>query len=219
MKLSQPNFSAIKTSAFKSQFIPARKKSKKLMIVLHGRGDSLRPFKQFNDEMKVAKMNYLLLNAPRKYLSGFSWYGEPPFQKNGVLKARQKLFALLEELEAQGWKSKDIFLFGFSQGCLISADIALNYPKPLGGVVGISGYFHFFPQWRKHLPKKAVKTPWLMTHGYRDDVLSIDETRFGVGKLKEAGLDVEWVELDKKHTLEEDEYPIIRRWVREKLKS
>ncbi len=209
----------IETTVFKSKFIPAHKKSKKLMIVLHGRGDSLRPFKEFDDEMKVPEMNYLLLNAPRKYLNGFSWYGEPPFQKNGVLKIRHKLFQLLEELEAQGWKSKDIFLFGFSQGCLISADIALNYPKPLGGVVGISGYFHFFPQWRKHMPKKAMKTPWLMTHGYRDDILKIDETRFGVNKLKEVGLDVEWVELDKKHTLEEDEYPIIRRWVREQLKN
>ncbi len=187
------------------------------MIVLHGRGDSLRPFRSFNEELRIPEMNYLLLNAPRKFMNGFSWYGEPPFQKNGVLKIRQKLIALLGQLEAEGWESKNIFLFGFSQGCLVSADLALNYPKKFAGVVGISGYFHFFPRWRNHLSKSAVQTPWLMTHGHQDEILDINETRYGVNKLIDAGLDINWVELDKKHSFEENEYPLIRRWVREKL--
>ncbi|MES3036414.1 MAG: alpha/beta fold hydrolase [Bdellovibrionota bacterium] len=199
--------------------MPARRKSDKLMIVMHGRGDSMKPFQKFDEEMQIPEMNYLLLNAPRKFLDGFSWYGEPPYQREGVVRIRQKLMQLLEQLEKQGWKSKNIFLFGFSQGCLISADLALNYPKKLGGVVGISGYFHFFPRWKTALSKQAKRTPWIFTHGFKDDVLDIDDTRFGVNKLKEAGLDVEWVELNKRHTLEDDEYPIIRRWVKERLKS
>ena len=58
-----------------------------------------------------------------------------------------------------------------------------------------------------------------MTHGHRDDILNIDETRYGVNKLKDAGLAIDWVELDKRHTFEEEEYPIIRRWVRRQLKT
>jgi phospholipase/carboxylesterase len=202
---------------FDYAFIPAKKKSKKLMIVLHGRGDSMRPFKKFDEELKLPEMNYLLLNAPRKFLTGFSWYGEPPYQKDGVLKIRSKMFELISELEAQGWKAKDIFLFGFSQGCLISADIALNYPKNLGGVIGISGYFHFFPRWRSAVTTKTKKTPWIMTHGYQDDILDYSETKFGVEKLQDAGLDIEFVSLNKKHDLEEEEYPIIRRWIKDKF--
>ncbi len=207
----------IKTDIFKSKFIPAKKKSDKLMLVLHGRGDSIRPFYSFDEELKVPEMNYLLINAPRKFLDGYTWYGEPPYQKDGVLKIRSKLFDLLHELENQGWKSENIFLFGFSQGCLISADVGLNYPKKLAGVVGISGYFHFFPRWKTNLAPEAEKTPWLFTHGYQDDVLPLAETKFGVTKLQEAGLDVEWVELDKEHVLEEKEYPVIRRWIKERL--
>jgi len=209
----------IQTELFKSKFIPAQKKSSKLMLVLHGRGDSLRPFKSFDSELNIPEMNYLLLNAPRKFLDGYTWYPEPPYQKNGVLKIREKMFSLLQELEVQGWESQNIFLLGFSQGSLVSADIAMNYPKKLGGVVGISGYFQFFPRWRKLLPKNAMETPWLMTHGHQDDVLSIDETRYGVRKLKGAGVEIEWVEMDKQHVFEEKEYPIIRRWVKDKLKS
>jgi phospholipase/carboxylesterase len=159
-------------------------------------------------------MNYLLLNAPRRFMGGWSWYGEPPFQKEGVLRIRESLFQVLGELELQGWKSENIFLFGFSQGCLISADLAMHYPKRLGGVIGISGYFHFFPRWRKHLTPDSAKTPWLFTHGRGDDVLRIDDTRFGVEKLRSAGLNVRWVEMDKDHVLLEKEYPLIRSWIR-----
>lgn len=188
------------------------------MLVLHGRGDSIRPFRHFNEELRVPEMNYLLLNAPRRFLDGWSWYGEPPYQKEGVLKIRAKMFLLLAELEAQGWQSENIFLFGFSQGCLVSADLALHYPKKLGGVVGISGYFQFFPRWRSRLNQASKLTPWLFTHGRKDDVLKLNDTKFGVEKLKDAGLQVKWVELDKDHVLEESEYPLIRSWVRQKLK-
>lgn len=209
----------IQTDLFKHKFIPAQKKSDYLMIVLHGRGDSIRPFASFDDELKVPEMNYLLLNAPRKFMDGYTWYGEPPFQKNGVLKIREKIFDLLNDLENQGWKSENIFLFGFSQGCLISADIGMNYPKKLAGVVGISGYFNFYPRWRNSISADAIKTPWLFTHGHQDDVLPIAETKYGVEKLKDAGFKVNWVELDKDHTLEEEEYPIIRRWVKDQLQD
>lgn len=209
----------ITTEIFKNKFIPSKKKSDKLMIVLHGRGDSIRPFRNFNKELEMPEMNYLLLEAPRKFLDGYSWYGEPPYQAQGVLRIREKLFTLLQELEMQGWKSENIFLFGFSQGCLVSADLAMSFPKKLGGVVGISGYFHFFPRWKKDLTRDSLKTPWLFTHGTKDDVLPIEDTKFGVEQLEEAGFEVKWVEMEKEHVLEDGEYPIIRSWIRENLKG
>ena len=187
------------------------------MIVLHGRGDSLKPFKTFDKELGLPQMNFLLLNAPRKYLKGFSWFGEPPFQKTGVLRVRSKLFDLINDLVKQGFKAKDIFLFGFSQGCLVSADVALNYPRKLGGVIGVSGYFHFFPRWRQSLTPDSIKTPWILTHGYKDDVLPYHETKFGADKLKDMGLNIEFISLNKKHDMIDEEFPIIKRWVKERL--
>jgi phospholipase/carboxylesterase len=209
----------IQTDLFKSKFIPARKTSERLMIVLHGKGDSIRPFRYFDEEMGVPEMNYLLLNAPKKFLDGYSWYGDPPYERGGVLKVREMLLKLLVELEMQGWKSENIFLFGFSQGCLVSADIGMNYPKRLGGIVGISGYFHFYPRWRQQLSKDALKTPWMFTHGVQDDVLSYHETKHGVKKLRDAGFKVDWVELEKDHVLTDEEMPLIRRWVRDQFKT
>jgi phospholipase/carboxylesterase len=209
----------IKTEIFKSKFIAATKPSNRLMIVLHGKGDSLRPFRHFDEEMGVPEMNYLLLNAPKRFLDGYSWYGDPPYERVGVLKIREKLLALLNDLEAQGWKSENIFLFGFSQGCLVSADLGMSYPKRLGGIVGVSGYFHFHPRWRRQLSKDALKTPWMFTHGRKDDLLKLDETKHGVDKLRDAGFRVKWVEFDKDHVIIDEEMPVIRKWVTEQLKG
>ncbi len=206
----------IETDLFKSEFIASQKPSQKLMLVLHGKGDSIKPFMGFDEELQIPDMNYLLLNAPKKYLDGYSWYGDPPYQTEGVLRIRAKMLRLLSELEEKGWKPENIFLFGFSQGCLVSADLAMNYPKKLGGVVGISGYFHFFPRWKRNL-KRNKRTPWLLTHGHKDDVLPIEDTKFGVEKLRSAGVQVEFIESQKKHVLEEEEYPAIRKWVRDRI--
>ena len=208
----------IRTQIFKSKFIPASKSSHRLMIVLHGKGDSIRPFRNFDQEMGLPEMNYLLLNAPKRFLDGYSWYGDPPYEREGVLKIREKLLQLLVELEAQGWKNENIFLFGFSQGCLVSADVGMNYPKRLGGIVGVSGYFHFYPRWRQRLSEDALKTPWMFTHGKEDDVLKYDETKHGVNKLRDVGFKVDWVEIEKKHVLTDEEMPIIRQWVRDRFK-
>lgn len=208
-----------KTDLFRSHFIASKTHSEKLMLVFHGRGDSLHPFKDFQNELNLKNMNFLLLNAPRKFMKGYSWYGEPPFEKSGVLKTREKVFMLLLELEIQGWKPENIFLLGFSQGCLVSADVALHYGKKLAGVVGVSGYFHFFPRWRNTLNSQSRKTPWLFTHGTKDDILKFDETRHGVEKLISEGLNVSWVESQKKHVFSEEDYPVIRKWVKNQMSS
>jgi phospholipase/carboxylesterase len=207
------------TQLFESYFIPSPRPSRKIMVVFHGRGDSLKPFKKFQEELNLLNMNFLLLNAPRRFLKGYSWYGEPPFERKGVLRIRQRVFDLLKELEDSGWSSQNIFLLGFSQGCLVSADVALNYGKKLGGVVGVSGYFHFFPRWRNHLTHKSRQTPWLFTHGRKDDVLDFKETHHGVEKLKSEGLSVSWVLSEKKHIFSDEDYPVIRKWVKNQMSS
>jgi phospholipase/carboxylesterase len=209
----------IDSHLFKSDFIESKVKSDKLMIVLHGKGDSLIPFKHFDSELKLRNINYLLLNAPKKFMGGYSWYNEPPKMRHQVIEVRKRMLAVLQQLYEKGWRPENIFLFGFSQGALVSADLALNIPYKLAGVIGVSGYFHFYPRWRTCLKTKAIKTPWLFTHGLKDDILPVEISRFGAKKLKSVGFDVEWIELNKRHDLKEEEYPLIRNWILKKLNA
>jgi phospholipase/carboxylesterase len=206
------------TQEFDHEFIPAarriRKTREKLIVVLHGRGDSLVPFRDLQEELGLKEANLLLLNAPRKYLDGYTWYAFPPHQAPGILKARTKLFRMMMELENQGWQSKDIFFFGFSQGSLITCDFGMNYPQPLAGLIGISGYVYFFPNWKKKLPQAAYQTPWLLTHGVNDTALDIKTSRRHAQKLIDCGLPLKWLEFQKDHEIEaEEEVPMIRQFV------
>jgi phospholipase/carboxylesterase len=205
------------TSALDHEFIFSLLPSDCLMIVLHGKGDSLKPFRRFDQELGLKRMNYLLLNAPKKFAGGYSWYGEPPFQRQGVIKAREKMFDLLTELESLGWNPENIFLLGFSQGCLVAADFALHYPKKLGGVIGISGYFNFAPRWKKYISDAVTKTPWLLTHGHADQILPLSDTKYGVKKLRELGLKINWVESNKDHSFANSDYSVIRKWLSSRL--
>lgn len=209
---------SVSTSQFDHYFIPAGddswKRRPKLMIVLHGRGDSLKPFRWIDEELGLPQMNYLLINAPRKYDGGYTWYAFPPNQRLGVLKARHRLRLLMAELEEQGWSSQDVFFLGFSQGSLVSCDFGMNYQKPLGGIIGISGYIYFQAKWRMRLPEAAFQTPWLITHGTEDIDLPIVKTRNQVRRMVDAGLPINWQEFDKEHEVEPDiEAPYIRQWV------
>lgn len=191
-----------------------------LMIVLHGRGDSLDSFLSIKEEIKIPEMNYLLVNAPRIYDGGYSWYAFEPNQKTGILKSRDKLLKLLAELSELGWAPNKIFLYGFSQGALLSCDLAMFAPMAFAGIVAVSGYIYFFEEWKKLLNSTAFKTPWLVTHGMYDDLLPLADTRKQIQKLQSVGLPIVWKEFLKDHEIDlRIETQFIRKWLRTKLIS
>ena len=207
------------TPQFDCEWIPAARgiprSKQKVMIVLHGRGDSIDSYREINDELGIPHMNYLLLNAPRRSRDGFSWFALEPRHKRGVRAVREKLFHVVDELKNFGWQSKDIYWLGHSQGCLVAADLALNHPDVFGGVVGVSGYVWFFRGWRQRARLSgALKTPWLFTHGTRDQVILPAEIREDVEELTAAEVPVHYAEFKKGHDFDfTREVPFIRRWI------
>lgn len=199
-----------------SSSVPRHKQ--RLMIVLHGCGDSLKGFRSLKDELKLPEMNYLLLNAPRKYDGGYTWYAFEPNHERGILAVREKLTLLLGELNEQGWSPDQIFLYGLSQGCLVSIDFALFSGVKIAGVVGISGYVQFWKGWKKLLADEAFEIPLLITHGVFDKEIFLLDTREQVEKLKQAGLNVLFKEFNKGHETDaEFEAPFIRKWVKSQI--
>lgn len=212
-----PGIQALEHSWIKAQASVPRS-AQYLMIVLHGRGDSLDSFVSIREELKIPEMNYLLVNAPRAYDGGFSWYAFEPNQKTGILKSRAKLVQLISELSQLGWAPNKIFLYGFSQGSLLSCDLAMFAPFQFAGIVGISGYIYFFEEWKKSLLPSAFQTPWLVTHGLQDDALPIVKTREQIFKLKDVGLPITWKEFLKDHEIDlYIETNFIRKWIRSKM--
>lgn len=185
---------------------------------MHGRGDSIDGFRFLPDALSLPSLEYLLLNAPDPYYTGWSWYDLPPQQAPGILRSRAAIFAELDALIASGIAAQDIVLFGFSQGCLMAIDVGLRYPHRLGGVCGISGYVFFTERIAAEATPHAKQMPWLITHGRFDDMLPIETTREQVALLRAAGIPVAWHEFDKDHTIDpDDELPLLRRWFARRL--
>jgi phospholipase/carboxylesterase len=199
-----------------SELIPAAERgSRRLLVMLHGLGDSIEGYRWLPEAMRLPWLNYLLVNAPDDYYGGFSWYDIAGDHAPGVRRSRNLLFALLDDLPARGYLTAQTTLGGFSQGCLMSLDVALRYPRRLAGVVGISGYVFEPDNVLSELSPVAREQRFCVTHGTFDPMVPFAITRRQIMQLQAAGLRVEWHEFDKPHTIAgEEELGVIRNFVR-----
>jgi len=198
-----------------TEFYPAdQKNSKRLMIVLHGLGDSAAGFRWMPSVLKLAEMNYLLVNAPDSYYGGYSWYDFADDSAPGILRSRKLIFDLLDAQRTAGFPTEQTMLFGFSQGCLMTVDVGFRYPHLFAGLIGISGYVFEPEKLLAELSRVATRQRMLFTHGTQDPLIPFAEVRKQVQLLITAGLAIEWREFVKPHTIAgEEELSVIRDFI------
>jgi phospholipase/carboxylesterase len=199
-----------------SELIPAREKnSRRLMLMLHGLGDSIEGWRWLPEALDLPWLNYLLVNAPDEYHGGRSWFDYPDGIVPGVLRSRKLLFELLDDLRANKFPAEQITLGGFSQGCLMAIDAGLRYPHRMAGIVGISGWVFELEKLVKELSPVAREQRLLATHGPFDPIIPFDPVRRQIQTLKSAGIKIGWREFPKAHTIHgEEEIAVIREFVR-----
>jgi phospholipase/carboxylesterase len=185
-----------------------------LMVVLHGRGDSPEGFDWMPGELAISGLHYVMLQAPDIYLDGFSWYDLPPNQLPGILRSRTLLESTFEALFQHGFQPSGIFLFGFSQGCLMTLEFGARFPHRLAGYLGVSGYCYDEAPLLEEANPEALKAPWLITHGTTDDVLPVERTRKQMRWLQAHGFSLDYREYEKSHTVDPvAELPFLKEWI------
>ena len=193
----------------------AESPSKCLMIVLHGLGDSMEGYRWLPEALRLPWLNYLLVNAPDPYFDGYAWYDFTGDANTGICRSRALLFELLDAQRARGFATERTVLFGFSQGCLMTWEAGLRYPHLFAGLVGISGYVHDLERLLNELAPVATAQRFLVTHGIFDALIPFANVREQIKQLKAAGLQIEWHEFPKAHTIAgEAELSVIRDFVR-----
>ena len=194
-------------------FIPSKVPSKKVMIILHGRGDSSEGFTMLPDFLKIDAMSYLLLDAPFEYFSGLSWYQLPPDQLPGIRHSSQLLTETLDMLFDGEFNADESFLFGFSQGSLLTFEFGARYHKVLAGYMAVSGYIYDAEKLLAEMNDEAAASNWLCTHGTFDNVLPFETSKEQVEQLKEGGLNVEFRAYEKDHSIDREELEDIAEWM------
>ncbi len=200
--------------ALNNIFIPSKVPSKKLMIILHGRGDSSDGFTFLPEYLNIDNMNYLLLDAPFEYYGGFSWYDLPPHQIEGIEYSRKILTDVLNTLFEEEFNAHESFLFGFSQGALLTFEFGARYEKVLAGYIAVSGYIYDADTLLQEMNQNVKTSNWLCTHGTYDEVLPFNTSKEQIEILQNGGFDIEFKSYQKDHTIAEDELMMLVKWVK-----
>jgi phospholipase/carboxylesterase len=201
-------------------FIPASEgKTPYLMVVLHGLGDSTAGYEWLPHALDLSRMNYLLVNAPDEYYGGYSWFEFPGDPTAGIARSRKLLAELLEHQQTLGYSADKTFLFGFSQGCLMVIEMGIRYPQVFAGIVGISGFLNQPETLLREASPVCRQQRFLITHGTFDPVLPFEVVKPLMQRLTAHGLQIEWHEFPKEHTIAgEPELRVIREFARRGLK-
>ena len=174
--------------------------SDSLIVFLHGYGADGADLLNLADSLKIHLPNTIFMSpdAPNKSTMnpfGYEWFPIPRLDgsslenaKKGRDEATKELNLFLSEIkENTGIPFERIFLFGFSQGCMMSLHLAPRKNEKIAGVVGIAGML----MQPELLEKEAVqKPPILLVHGDEDDVVPYEELNIAEDTLVKANFEV-----------------------------
>lgn len=116
-------------------------------------------------------------------------------EPEGLAAARELVLAIIEDLQPP-----QLILGGFSQGAMLSLDVALRTDIPLAGLILWSGTLLCEHLWAPRMPARAG-LPTLIAHGRQDHLLPFHAADRLQGMLASAGLDVDWLPFDGEHTI------------------
>jgi phospholipase/carboxylesterase len=119
----------------------------------------------------------------------------------GLTAARERLTALIDAVrEETALPLSQIVLGGFSQGAMLTTDVALRLPEPAAALCLASGSLIAEPEWSQLAPKqKPLRV--LLSHGRQDPILPF----FGAEGLRDllvkSGHEVEFIPFNGGHTI------------------
>jgi phospholipase/carboxylesterase len=123
----------------------------------------------------------------------------------GIQAARRGLMSVVDALSASTKLPYGrIVLGGFSQGGMVTTDVALRLEEAPAGLCILSGTLTSEPEWRqKASARKGL--PVFQAHGRYDDVLPFAAAERLRDVLVESGLSVDFLPFDGPHTIAPEE--------------
>jgi phospholipase/carboxylesterase len=122
-------------------------------------------------------------------------------EPQGLHEAREQLVQALAELQKDlKVPTEKLVLGGFSQGSMLSLDVALQTRLPLRGLILWSSTLAAEEKWQKGMPERRG-LPVLQTHGKADVILPFPVACLLRDQLLAAGLKVDFHEFEGGHEI------------------
>ena len=140
-------------------------------------------------------------------------------EPEGMARARSLLTGLVDVVQAQSGLSLSRFVLGgFSQGAMITTDVALRLDEAPLGLVAMSGTLLLEDLWTAKA-KARPTLPVFQSHGRQDPLLPFWVAERMRDLFQEAGMPVTWVPFDGGHGIGLEALRGLARFLAERLKS
>ena len=135
----------------------------------------------------------------------------------GLRKSQNQVEQLIAREIERGIPAERIILAGFSQGCAMTLQTGLRYPKKLAGMLCLSGYLPLADKLPAERSEANRSTPIFMAHGRVDPVVQIARAETSRDFLTSLGYAVDWKDYSMPHSVCEEEIDdigqVITRWL------
>lgn len=179
-----------------------------LVVFLHGYGSSPETFLGLAERTDLpAGTGFVLPRAPLPipdYERGTMWWPLPPHFAEiargpmpGADDARASVLRLLDRVQREQ-PHRPLVLGGFSQGAMVALDVALHDPRPIAGLVLMSGTMMDEAETLARLPSRRGLRVYA-SHGTHDSVLAFDGDQRLVEAMRAQGLDVAFTRFEGDH--------------------
>ena len=193
-----------------------------VLIMLHGYGSNETDLFDISKAIDSRFITFSLRAPIEVGEGGYCWYilnrvtGQNATYDYKVAKesATKILSFISNACKAYNVDSTQVYLMGFSQGAIMSFELALSAPKKIRGILALSG--------RLMEESKSVKTNWdlvskvkvFMAHGNSDNVIKIHEAEKASAFFKEKKVsDLTYKTYEMPHTICGAELNDIKSWL------
>ena len=194
-----------------------------LLVMLHGYGSNEQDLLGLAPHLD-ARFRCISARAPYALdFGGYAWFPIEVTPQGIVvdyeqaLESSARVLELVEALRAEHGAAA-VYLLGFSQGAIMSLNIALQHAQHIAGVAALSGICS-----ERMLPEGAGEDlsslPVLMTHGRWDQVVPVEQARASNELLASLPLQLTYKEYDMGHEINQECLSDLRDWLQERLDS
>jgi phospholipase/carboxylesterase len=202
------------------------------VVWLHGLGADGHDFEPIVPLLGLPAVRFVFPNAPARPVTingGMvmpAWYdilalgGPGPGERAPDVRQSARLIeALLEREEQRGVPSPRIVLAGFSQGAAMALHVGTRYPRPLLGIMVLSGY-QVLAETREAEASPANRTtPILFCHGTQDPLVAVGRGRQAHRAHASPERPTEWLEFPIGHEVSPAEIAVIRDWLKARFEN
>jgi phospholipase/carboxylesterase len=189
-------------------------------LLLHGRGADEEDLMGLEGALDP-RLTILSPRAPFRMGPGYAWYDTPRAGEPDDVSLVESLNELREFIagapKAYGVDPARLYLFGFSQGAVVSSALAMLIPAAIRGVVMHSGYMaahHIALDVQRDV---LADKPFFLAHGKYDEVIPVTWGRDAQEYLEEAGADVAYREYPIGHSISEESLYDASEWLTARL--